>query len=559
MFSVCEMPASPWHAVHVSALSLPAAGSAAWANDPQTIATDSALTKEILIATSLLSSLPGLTRQSICQKSVFILMDARIKSGHDDRDRIATTFFNKKPRPLVPEWPQLMIVQALLLAVADAIDRAGPVVGNEDRTILVQDDIVGPAEIALVAFDPAGSEHFLLGILAIRADDYAHDPSALILMPVPGAVFGDQDVVLVVGGKLVAGVELHAERSHVRAEIEHRRGEFRALVTHRKLRVRRVALVAVGIAEMLAQLRDHVELVARHVVAHPVAGVFGEPVFAVARIDVTADAVADAERHDFGVAGLGIDPADLRHPGRGNADVEGRSERNVEPAILVGREILPAMGGIGRHVVIDHLAVAELVEIGFGVVVFDQLVGGDDVKRAVAERQASGHVQALENGLDLLLAAIVLDGVDVAEAEGADEQRALVAPGHLPRRQHARRVDLDLEARRQFYLFHHRGEFRLRCAGRRTRRRCEALLGFGLVAEEPVIRGMGPEFLGAGLIGMERLLLRVGLAGPRDNDDCCERKDRSIESRFHRVTPYAAVRLRVLFILNVARDVALVC
>src|ERR1700722_19025831 len=125
-----------------------------------------------------------------------------------------------------PNGRSLFSFQALLL-VADAIDRAGPVVGDEDRTILVQDDIVRTAEIALVAFDPAGSEHFLLGILAIRADDYAHDPSALILMPVPGAVFGDQDVVLVVGGKLVAGVELHAERSHVRAEIEHRRGEFR--------------------------------------------------------------------------------------------------------------------------------------------------------------------------------------------------------------------------------------------------------------------------------------------------------------------------------------------
>src|ERR1700683_273377 len=86
----------------------------------------------------------------------------------------------------------LFSLQALLL-VADAIDRAGPVVGNEDRTILVQDDIVGSAEIALVAFDPAGSEHFLLGVLAIRADDHAHDPAALVLMPVPRAVFGDED------------------------------------------------------------------------------------------------------------------------------------------------------------------------------------------------------------------------------------------------------------------------------------------------------------------------------------------------------------------------------
>src|SRR6185312_14279055 len=112
------------------------------------------------------------------------------------------------------------------------------------------------------------------------------------------------------------------------------------------------------------------------------------PVLAGARIDVATNAVANAERHEFGVAGLGIDAPDLRHAGRRNTDVEGRSERNVEPAILVGSEILPAMRGIGRHVVIDDLAVAELVEISFGVVIADQLVDIDDVERAILESDA---------------------------------------------------------------------------------------------------------------------------------------------------------------------------
>src|SRR3984957_1246122 len=199
----------------------------------------------------------------------------------------------------------------LLLAVADAIDRASPIVGNQNRAVLGQDDIVGPAEITLVAFEPTGCEYFLLGVLAVWADDDAHDARALVFMPVPGTVFGDQNVVLVVGGKLIAGVELHAEWCDVGAEIEHRWGEFRTFVTHRKFGIRSVALVAIGIAEMLADLRDHVELVARHVVADPVARVFGEPVFAGARIDVAAHAVADAKRHQFGIAGIGIDAADL--------------------------------------------------------------------------------------------------------------------------------------------------------------------------------------------------------------------------------------------------------
>src|SRR5689334_4298910 len=50
---------------------------------------------------------------------------------------------------------------ALRLGVADPIDRAGPVVGHEDRAVLGEDDVVGTAEIALIAFDPALGEDFL--------------------------------------------------------------------------------------------------------------------------------------------------------------------------------------------------------------------------------------------------------------------------------------------------------------------------------------------------------------------------------------------------------------
>ena len=169
---------------------------------------------------------------------------------------------------------------------------------------------------------------------------------------------------------------------------------------------------------------------------------------------------------------------------------------------------------------------------------------------AFLDGEAGGHVQPLEDGLDLFLPAIVLDGIDVAEAERADEQRALVTPGHLPRGEHAGRIDLDLEARRQLDLLHHRRKLGVRGAGRRTGWRRLALLGFGLVAQEPIRRRVGPEVLGAGLVLLQGLLLRVGLASPSDNEYCCERKKGSIESRFHRVTPYAAWRLRPVIILK---------
>eukprot|EP01035_Chromulina_nebulosa_P000957 gene958-1300_t len=128
-------------------------------------------------------------------------------------------------------------------------------------------------------------------------------------------MLGDEDVVLVLSGEHAAGIELHAERGDVGAEIQHRRRELGALVTHGEFRVRHIALVAIGIAEVFAHLRDHVELVARQVVADPVAGVFGEPVFAGAWIDIAANAVAHAERNQFGIAGLRINTTDLRQRG----------------------------------------------------------------------------------------------------------------------------------------------------------------------------------------------------------------------------------------------------
>src|SRR4051812_15798373 len=64
---------------------------------------------------------------------------------------------------------------------------------------------------------------------------------------------------------------------------------------------------------------------------------------------------------------------------------------------------------------------------------------------------------------------------------------------------------------------------------------------------------MGPEFLGAGLVFLQRLLLRTGLTGRGDKCNCRERKNRSIEGRFHRVTPYTAGRLRMLFVLSFER------
>src|SRR6476620_3745314 len=98
------------------------------------------------------------------------------------------------------------ILVSSLLAVADAVDRTGPVVGDEDRAVLGEDDVVGTTKIALITFEPTRSEHFLLGVLAVRVGGYTHDLRTLVLVPVPGAVLGDQDVVLVFRRELIAGI-----------------------------------------------------------------------------------------------------------------------------------------------------------------------------------------------------------------------------------------------------------------------------------------------------------------------------------------------------------------
>src|SRR3982750_4325692 len=88
----------------------------------------------------------------------------------------------------VPPGTAASCHRMLFLAVADAVDRAGPVVGNEDRAVLGEDDVVGTAEIALVALEPAGGEPLLLGVLAVGTDDHPHDACALILVTIPRAV-----------------------------------------------------------------------------------------------------------------------------------------------------------------------------------------------------------------------------------------------------------------------------------------------------------------------------------------------------------------------------------
>src|SRR6201996_4284654 len=186
MFSVCEIPFSPWQTTHISAFSLPAATASA--------------------ACAPVSAERPSARPETAQKTNRLRIVVSIHAEQQE----ARGCRSKQPRPSNFQC---------LFTVAVAIDRTCPIVGDEDRTVLGQDDIVRPAQIALIAFDPARGKNILLGVLSVGVDRHAHDAAALIFVPVPGTVFCDQDAVLVLGGKLVAGIELHAERSDMGAEL----------------------------------------------------------------------------------------------------------------------------------------------------------------------------------------------------------------------------------------------------------------------------------------------------------------------------------------------------
>ena len=178
------------------------------------------------------------------------------------------------------------------------------------------------------------------------------------------------------------------------------------------------------------------------------------------------------------------------------------------------------MRDVGRHVVVDDRRGRQLVEIGFGVVVFEQLVDVDDIKRAVAKCDAGRHAQSADDRLHRFLAAVVDHGVDLALVEAADEQRAVVAKGHLARLVDAAGVDADLEALRQLDLGQDAFDLGKRRRGRLSGIGGQAFLPLGLVAEEPVLRRPKPIILAVGVVVLEALRGRA--AAQRQQCECAD-------------------------------------
>src|SRR4051794_36032850 len=97
----------------------------------------------------------------------------------------------------------------------------------------------------------------------------------------------------------------------MRPEQSHRLGELVARMTPTEFRVGKIALIAIGRAEMFADLGQAVEFVLGHVLRQPVATIVSEVEFLGDRVPIEADRVADASGDDFRTAAVEIDAADL--------------------------------------------------------------------------------------------------------------------------------------------------------------------------------------------------------------------------------------------------------
>src|SRR5262249_35019366 len=131
---------------------------------------------------------------------------------------------------------------------------------------------------------------------------------------------------------------------------------------------------------------------------------------------------------------------------RGHANVARRADVEIELVVGPYGQEFPAVRSIARQVVVDDRRLRRVVELIGDPVDLRNLVDLGDVKRAVVEGEAVRRVETAGDRLDLFLAVLVGDGVDLVDVAGADIH---VAPVIDPQRAgigDPGGIDLDVEA-----------------------------------------------------------------------------------------------------------------
>src|SRR5262245_33459289 len=231
------------------------------------------------------------------------------------------------------------------------------------------------------------------------------------------------------------------------SEQGNRLGELAARVPPAEFRVREVALVAIGIAEVvLAGLCDPIELVLRDVFGQPVARVFGEIELLQGRMPIHADDLADAMGVDFKALTIETDTVDLGVPLWRYADVAGRA--NLEAKLLVGAagEVFPTVRLILRQIAQDDGWLRWVVEVVLDVLYLGDLVKLGNVECALVQGDTVRPVQAGGYDLHLALAVLLDNGVHLILHATRNEHRVFVSLPQRPSIGNAGGVDLDPEA-----------------------------------------------------------------------------------------------------------------
>ena len=202
---------------------------------------------------------------------------------------------------------------------------------------------------------------------------------------------------------------------------------------------------------------------------------------------VEAHAVAHAVGEVLEAAAVGVHARDIGVGVRRDANIARRADIEVELAVRPEGQVLPAVRLIARQDVVDHLHGRRIVELVLDAGHLRDPRDLRDVERAVLEGHAVGQIEALGDHLHLALAALVHHRVDIARHAAADEQRALVAPGHGAGIVDPVRPQLRLEAGRHLDLGDRDLARRLRRRRLGDRRECR----IGQVGGLPLLPGRG--------------------------------------------------------------------
>src|SRR6266481_1230604 len=182
-------------------------------------------------------------------------------------------------------------------------------------------------------------------------------------------MLGDDRRVLVAGREHVARVEREAERRDVGAELLHWRLGRRAGPPRTELRIRYITLMAEWKAEVQTGLPGDIELIVRHVVAHHVTTVIGEPQLARLRVPIEADGVAYALGEHLEARPVGLHPQYRRCHRRRQADVAQRADGYVEQIVGPEGDEFPRVTGHRiREIITDDNRGRWRVEAFFDVV-----------------------------------------------------------------------------------------------------------------------------------------------------------------------------------------------